>query len=173
MDWTVEKARQARDTLTKWHYMAIGLTGDDLTRGEVLDDVIAALANDLNTHGAMTVLNRVYNEALLDRLPVADFVATANFLGFLTPNVSDWFIAPVKSGIVSGLSEQVPFFWIAEEIANHWNILRNEKEFARADALKASSLASGLELTALQYRPSANLSEDANFDELRKILEEL
>ncbi|MBL1434640.1 MAG: cysteine--tRNA ligase [Rhodobacteraceae bacterium] len=173
MDWTDEKARHARDTLSKWHYMAIGLSGEDLARGEVLPEVIAALANDLNTHDAMAALGKAYKDALLERMPVANFVATANVLGFLTPSVSSWYSAPDKSGIVSGLSEQTPNFWIAEKIANHWNTLRNAREFAQADTIKALALASGLELTALVQRPSASLTEDADFNELEKILEGL
>lgn len=173
MDWTEEKARQAKKTLSKWHYLAIDLSDEELRRGEVLHEVVSALANDLNTHGAMTALNKAYRDALLDRLPKADFVATANFLGFLTPNNSGWFIAPTKSGIVSGKSEQLPNFWIAEKIANHWNALRNAKEFESADELKAKSYAFGVELEALMERPSASLADDVDFDALKKFLETL
>jgi cysteinyl-tRNA synthetase len=54
MDWTEEKAREAERTLWKWRVLTLGITGDKLPPV----DMIEALADDLNTHSAISCLHR-------------------------------------------------------------------------------------------------------------------
>jgi cysteinyl-tRNA synthetase len=54
MDWTAEKAREAEATLRKWRAMT-----DGVEAGEVAAPVLACLADDLNTAGAVAELHKL------------------------------------------------------------------------------------------------------------------
>lgn len=77
MDWTAAKAEQAEKTLQKWREATKGANA-----GAISPLVVAALADDLNTAGALTVLH-----GLSDPM---ELLASAQMLGLLTPELGGW-----------------------------------------------------------------------------------
>ncbi|PWE48412.1 cysteine--tRNA ligase [Thioclava sp. NG1] len=78
MDWTAEKARAAAATLRKWRTAVDGVTPSP----EAAPEVIAALADDLNTAGAIAALHQIDDPAVLK--------ASAAMLGLLDDGMGDW-----------------------------------------------------------------------------------
>ncbi|WP_425078313.1 cysteine--tRNA ligase [Ruegeria denitrificans] len=82
MDWTEEKAREAEAELRRWRSFA----GNIDAMGNPDPRVVAALADDLNTHGAITVLRELYKNG-----DAHVFRASAELLGLLTFEIGQWF----------------------------------------------------------------------------------
>ena len=81
MDWTDKKAREAEATLRKWRALSAGIE----PTSRAADSVVAALADDLNTAGAIAELHVLARDGDIDGL-----VASARLLGLLTPEMADW-----------------------------------------------------------------------------------
>ena len=81
MDWTEEKAKEARVTLSKWRNLLDGAE----PAAEPVDGVVAALADDLNTPAAITELHRIAS-----RGSASELKASAQLLGLLTAELSEW-----------------------------------------------------------------------------------
>ncbi|WP_339107097.1 cysteine--tRNA ligase [Thioclava sp. GXIMD4216] len=123
MDWTAEKARQAEATLRKWRAAVAGIE----PAPAAAPSVIAALADDLNTAGAIAALH-----ALSDP---AELKASAQMLGLLLEGMGEWAEAPVAD---------------LSAYADHLAALRatamETKDFAPVDAMKQALVAAGVEV---------------------------
>ncbi len=82
MDWTAEKAAQAEAALRKWRGLVTGIE----PAPSPLPGVISALSDDLNTSAAVAELH-----AAAARGDYAGLLASAQFLGVLTPELGGWF----------------------------------------------------------------------------------
>ncbi|MEM0947703.1 MAG: cysteine--tRNA ligase [Pseudomonadota bacterium] len=82
MDWTADKAQEAEEELRRWRAFAGGIE----PAGGPHADVVRELANDLNTHGAITVLRRIFREG-----DAHVFRQSAELLGLLTRDIGEWF----------------------------------------------------------------------------------
>ncbi|MES2551418.1 MAG: cysteine--tRNA ligase [Pseudomonadota bacterium] len=80
MDWTAEKARQAEATLRKWRTAT-----EAVTPSSPLRTVVEALADDLNTAGALTALHAAANEGNW-----AGVKASGSLMGLLTEELANW-----------------------------------------------------------------------------------
>ena len=124
MDWTEAKRAEAEATLRKWRGLAEGVTP-----GDVSPLVINALADDLNTAGALTHLHALSKDAG----QIETFVASAQMLGLLTDEMGGWDEVADLSAFSDKLSE-----------------IRQEamvtKDFSRVDALKTELIAAGLDV---------------------------
>ena len=124
MDWTEAKRAEAETTLRKWRGLAEGVTP-----GDVSPLVINALADDLNTAGALTHLHALSKDAG----KIETFVASAQMLGLLTDEMGGWDEVADLSAFSDKLSE-----------------IRQEamvtKDFSRVDALKTELIAAGLDV---------------------------
>jgi cysteinyl-tRNA synthetase len=139
MDWTAEKAAQAQKTLENWR----GITRDlHPTPPSVFapdDRLVAALANDLNTHSALTIVNEMRTEPqkLLDN---------ARFLGFL----SDAFRADAPHAAQTGTDASAARPADLAPLAATLDALRaaalQTKDFTAVDRLKSALLAAGVEV---------------------------
>lgn len=158
MDWTAEKARQAEATLRK---IAEFLQSDPLTlpfvhRASVKapDEVVEALANDLNTALALTHLNKYFKER-----DYVSLIGTLNLLGFYPDGLKVKF-APfaaesAQSEFSTGQSvravglSKVTFDRLVEML-NKFTSARTaamaSKDFSAVDALKSSLIAAGVEV---------------------------
>ncbi|MGS4945962.1 cysteine--tRNA ligase [Meridianimarinicoccus sp. RP-17] len=157
MDWTEEKARNARKTLSQWHYCTLDACETSPTK-----EFVDALNADLNTGSALAMLHKQHRAVITDDFSSGEFLANARLIGLLVPEIDDWYEIPVKSGIVSGKGSQQRLFPLAESIARRWNKLRQEKNFKAADALKSAAMEAGLELSAGIEQPYAALEPDAD-----------
>ena len=91
MDWTAEKALQAKGTLIKWHDLIEGA----VDAGNVDAELVSILADDVNTAGAVARLHEMAKEITLN--PTRDchfeksvFLTSARLLGLLTEEISGW-----------------------------------------------------------------------------------
>lgn len=125
MDWTAEKARQAEAVLRKWRAATA-----DVAAGEVLPGVVEALADDLNTAGALAALHAAAGAG-----DWAGVKASAGLLGLLQDGMGDWAAAPAAD-----LSAH------AARLAELRAAAMASKDFSAVDAMKAALLAAGVEV---------------------------
>ncbi|MFC6687245.1 cysteine--tRNA ligase [Jhaorihella thermophila] len=141
MDWTEKKAREAEAVLRRWRAMAEGVTP-----AEAPDPaVVAALADDLNTPGAISELHRLANAG-----DAAGLKASAALLGLLGEETGAWATANVDlSAHAARLSE-----------------LRasamETKDFSEVDRMKAALIAAGVEVR--MSKDGVELVPGAGFD---------
>ncbi|GAB4389894.1 cysteine--tRNA ligase [Albidovulum sp.] len=126
MDWTEAKAAQAEATLRKWRGLVAGIEPAPSPAPEV----VAALADDLNTAGAIAALHRLAGEG-----DAAGLKASAALLGLLEDGMGAW----------------------ATEAAHEWVdvlaplielrlVAKKQRNFALADKIRTEFANIGIEL---------------------------
>jgi len=141
MDWTAKKAAEAEATLRRWRKLIEGVKP-----GIVHSAVVDALADDLNTHGAITELRRmermISRQALAKNEPMdlysgllSNFLASANLMGLLTDELSGWEVSDTVD-----LSREAAAFADVRATA------METKDFSEVDRLKALYVAAGVEV---------------------------
>jgi len=150
MDWTAEKAREARGHLGGWHrfkHQALSNPDQSFTGEGVDKRIVQALADDLNTPLAISLLFKIAGEAKmsgsLDSDETIRLFESLAFLGFeeIDPYRLD------RSRAVEG----------AFDAANTLNLLRSElfeararalgtKDFSEVDRLKTAIADAGVEV---------------------------
>ncbi|MEM8592663.1 MAG: cysteine--tRNA ligase [Pseudomonadota bacterium] len=134
MDWTEKKRGEAEKVLRSWRQLLADAeeTGPDA-------EVVAALADDLNTAGALSRLHAMAK--VIAAKPQGDsaqekgaMLASARLLGLLTPELSGWEVANID---LSG--------WQAK-LAQAREAAMASKNFGAVDALKAKLVAAGVEV---------------------------
>jgi cysteinyl-tRNA synthetase len=142
MDWTQEKADQAKATLKKWYAQVEGVNPDAaLSQG-----LIEALADDLNTAGAIAELHRLSSANDADGLR-----AGLCMLGLMTECAPAW-----ASEQGADLSTYVEAFNAVRDAA------KASKDFAPVDALKAALTEAGVEVR--MTREGVELEAGPKFD---------
>ncbi|MEJ1997585.1 MAG: cysteine--tRNA ligase [Maritimibacter sp.] len=133
MDWTEKKREEAEATLRGWRRLLKDAepTGPD-------DDVVAALADDLNTAGALTRLHAMAKDIAAN--PQKDcfyekgtMLASAQLLGLLTDELAGW-------------DEGVDLSGLAGKLASARAAAMESKDFSAVDTLKAALVAAGVEV---------------------------
>lgn len=123
MDWKDDKAQSAEKTLRKWRAMTAGVPAGDIPTA-----VLDAVADDLNTAGAIAALH-----ACATAGDVAGLRAGAALLGLLGDDMGDWAVGVDLSAFEAKLSEARA---LAMEI----------KDFSEVDRLKHVFQEAGLEV---------------------------
>ncbi|MBR9765580.1 MAG: cysteine--tRNA ligase [Rhodobacteraceae bacterium] len=135
MDWTEKKRAEAEATLRQWCALLEGVepTGPDA-------DLVAALADDLNTAGAIARLHAMAKEIAAN--PQKDcfyekgvMLASAQMLGLLSDELGDWVAAP-----------DVDLSGLAERLAAARAAAMESKDFSKVDELKNALIAAGVEV---------------------------
>jgi len=154
MDWTAEKAEQAKATLKKWRKMTEGVEA-----GEVLPSFRTILGDDLNTAGAITELYRLERMASRQEQgpnePVdmykgllSTFLACAQLLGLLTDELGDWDC------------ENVDLKFYADHLSALRTTAMETKDFSAVDAMKTALFTAGVEVrmskTGIELEPGPN-----------------
>ncbi|SER96799.1 cysteinyl-tRNA synthetase [Tranquillimonas rosea] len=153
MDWTDAKAREAETVLRKWY----DLVADAPADGAVAPAVIEALADDLNTAGAISELHRLAQAGEATTLR-----ATLRFLGLMGDGVPGWTAAAEADDASAALIEAL----LAERAE-----ARKAKDFARADALRDGFAAAGVLVKDTPQGAEWQLGPDfdpAKLDELKR-----
>lgn len=158
MDWTEKKAAEAEATLRKWRALTAGIE----PAASAAPTVVEALADDLNTAGAIAELHRLErnikrqenapNEPVdLHRGLLSVFLASAQLVGLLLPEMGDWADGPSVdlSAFETRLAEAR-----AQAMAT--------KDFAEVDRLKAAFVDAGLEVR--MSKEGVELVPGAGFD---------
>lgn len=134
MDWTAEKAEQAKKTLLKWRKATAGVVPSNPSK-----EVVAAIADDLNTAGVISELYAIDDPAVL--------LASARLLGLLTDELGGWDSAGPD------LSAYADYLFALRQTA------MDTKDFAPVDAMKTALLAAGVEVrmskTGVELEPAA------------------
>ncbi|MCE8546268.1 cysteine--tRNA ligase [Ruegeria pomeroyi] len=125
MDWTEKKAKEAEATLRKWRALTAGIE----PAASAAPTVIEALADDLNTAGALTELHRLAAEG-----EPPELLASAQLMGLLSDELSGWDGASVD---LTGFEAQ---------LAAARSAAMESKDFSEVDRLKAAFVAAGLEV---------------------------
>lgn len=125
MDWTADKARAAEATLRKWRAATEGVAP-----AAPLPGVVEALADDLNTAGALAALHVAAGAG-----DWAGVKASAGLLGLLGDGMGAWARAPAVD-----LSAQT------ERLASLRSAAMATKDFSAVDALKSALIAAGVEV---------------------------
>ncbi|MCE8518364.1 cysteine--tRNA ligase [Ruegeria pomeroyi] len=141
MDWTEKKAKEAEATLRKWRALTAGIE----PAASAAPTVIEALADDLNTAGALTELHRLAAEGELSEL-----LASAQLMGLLSDELSGWDGASVD---LTGFEAQ---------LAAARSVAMESKDFSEVDRLKAAFVAAGLEVR--MSKEGVSLLPSAGFD---------
>jgi cysteinyl-tRNA synthetase len=161
MDWTAEKARQAEATLRKWRAATTTIAAS-----APLPGVVEALADDLNTAGALTGLHAAAGQG-----DYAGLKASAALLGLLTDDLGHWASSP-ESG--AAVREQVAL------LTEIWMKARKNRDFERADQIRRLAMERGITLSvgpenspmAVTRFPGA-MSDQQKADEVRRLVENL
>lgn len=140
MDWTEKKRAEAEATLRKWRGMVAGQVP-----GAIAPTVIAAIADDLNTAGAIAELHKLAGSG-----DVAGLVASANMLGLLTDDLGGWDQAGVDLSAY------------ADRLATLRQTAMETKDFAQVDALKTALLNAGVEVR--MSKAGVDLTPGPGFD---------
>ncbi|MCJ8139630.1 cysteine--tRNA ligase [Falsirhodobacter halotolerans] len=127
MDWTAAKAAQAEGTLRKWRGLVAGVEA-----GMPAPAVVAALADNLNTAGAIAEMHKLASSG--DR---AGLAGSAALLGLLGADMGAWATVEGPSAEVSDL---------VADLLTARSAARAARDFARADALRDGFVAAGVEV---------------------------
>ena len=141
MDWTADKAREAEAHLRKWRKMV-----DGVTAGAPSHAVVAAIADDLNTAGAIAELHKLAAAGDVESL-----LGSAQMLGLLDPAMGDW-----AKGADVDLSAYADALSAAREAA------MATKDFAEVDRLKTALTEAGVEVR--MSKAGVDLSPKPDFD---------
>ncbi|MFN5995510.1 MAG: cysteine--tRNA ligase [Paracoccaceae bacterium] len=125
MDWTAEKARQAEATLRKWRAMTASVNAS-----APLPSVIDALADDLNTAGALAALYAAAGEG-----DWAGVKASAPLMGILQDGLGDWTEVPAADLVV-----------LTHKLSTLRQKAMQTKDFSAVDAMKSALVAAGVEV---------------------------
>ncbi len=140
MDWTAKKAAEAEATLRKWRTLTAGVE----PASNVPAPVVAAVADDLNTAGAIAELHKLASAGAAQ-----DLLAGAEFLGLLTDALGDW-----AKGVDLSAYEAL--------LANARDTAMASKDFGEVDRLKAAFVAAGVEVR--MSKAGVELLPAAGFD---------
>ena len=119
MDWTDKKREEAEKTLRKWYAAAV--PGEDVPW-----PVVSALADDINTHGALTAMYQ---------LDGADLGAALSLMGLWDGTVPAW-----------AVSDDVDLSAFADRLASAREAAMASKDFSAVDAMKAALIEAGVEV---------------------------
>ena len=164
MDWTEKKRDEAEKTLRKWLDLTRDLQPSDPTTFAHDQKLLDAVADDLNTHLALTYLNALtaQPQKLLDH---------ARWLGFLGDKArqdDEKARSAYTTSMGSGASDALA------SLANRLDELRQtamqSKDFSQVDAFKTALLAAGVEVrmskTGVDLQPASNF-DPAKLDALK------
>ena len=154
MDWTAEKAKEAKKRLIRWFRKTDGVEAS----ATVPASVEAALADNLNTHLAISKM---------DRLSPASLKASMRLIGLPDAESVDWFREEtiLTVGVsVSGETNLTDSEKLLSEIALEWQRLRDAKLYPEADKLKTKLGELGVTLTNTGAGPQVNVVDNLRLD---------
>ncbi|MBD3663456.1 cysteine--tRNA ligase [Sulfitobacter aestuariivivens] len=161
MDWTEKKREEAEHKLRRYHEMVAKYRDRSKTSdGEPSAEIVSALANDLNSHGALSHLDHLANEAAeaqqSDPRAADQLYVDLGFLGILDEKEAafDW------SRWSDSTSEALAPY--ARRLQDERIAAKETKDFSKVDAIKAMLQKAGVEVRMQQE--TVDLVGTADFD---------
>jgi cysteinyl-tRNA synthetase len=154
MDWTARKAEEAKERLIQWFRKTDGVEANR----NVNSRVVAALADDLNTHLALSEMHH---------LPPAALKAAMRLLGFPDAEAVTWFREQEITAFGVSLSGEGDLRAASEiliPIIHSWQNLRNERLYAQADRIRDRLAEAGVKVSVGPEGPQAHIAEASRFD---------
>jgi cysteinyl-tRNA synthetase len=138
MDWTEKKREEAEKTLERWHRITADLLPTPMSEFVASEDLVEALADDLNTHLAFVYLRALQNQPqkLLDN---------ARWLGFLSDADRDVF-KETSSMFSHGRGPSAELAAVRQRFYALRNLARQSKDFTEVDAMKTALADAGIEV---------------------------
>jgi cysteinyl-tRNA synthetase len=149
MDWTDEKVRDARQTLTKW-YRQVGFS----TAPGFVEGVLDPLADDLNTP---EMIARCH--ALSSQGDMAILRGALSVLGLLDSDIPDWARVPGFSDEETG---------IVRDLILQRDAARRMKDYAKADAIRAALNEAGIVVRDTSGEPEFEKTSSFDLDALNR-----
>ena len=141
MDWTAERAQQARRTLASWYRKTDGVEAN----WEQIGYIERALADDLNTHAALTELRERSSSFVGDSPGILK--AGMLLLGFPPAEEVDWFRQRGGEAVIGSHDGRTSYpTYLLDMLSERWQELRKQKKYVDADDLKARIAECGVEL---------------------------
>lgn len=165
MDWTKEKAEQARRTLVDWYSKTDGVEPDY----SLIDYVKIALSDDLNTHAALQEL-RTWSDSGSEH-SAGCLKAGMLFLGFPAAEQVNWFRKSQSTidGIsYSGVLE--PKIDTLDILMKRWAAMRSAGRYVEADTLKAGIESAGVKVSVIAGKRFAEVLYDFDPAKLESLL---
>jgi cysteinyl-tRNA synthetase len=161
MDWTEEKRQEAEKTLRSWYILASG----DVEDIAVPQELVFAMADDLNTKAALDVIHRASV-----REDMSAVKAGMKFLGLLEEGMGDWTKPrPTTDPVQIEIGR----------VLDAWSSARARKDFDLADKIRDRAALIGIDLqvrpdqsAAAKFRVSG-LTDDEYLPALQSLLEGL
>ena len=150
MDWTAEKAAEANQTLMKWYRQA-ALS----TKGEAHPNVVSSLADDLNTHAALTECHNLSGSGAFSALR-----GSMTLLGFFNAGMPEWAKVPGFSDGETGL---------VRDLLQKRDNARREKNFALADKIRDGLKVAGVVVRDTSGEPEFEKAPNFNVDALVEV----
>ena len=150
MDWTEAKAAEAEGILRRWH----GLTAGTRPAASPAPAVIDALADDLNTAGAITALHDLAGQG-----DGPGLLASARMLGLLMPDMGGWALAGDEAAA------------LIDRLLQARAAARKVRDFARADAIRDGFAAAGVEVKDTAQGAEWSLAPGFDMGRLRALAE--
>ncbi|MFN3315034.1 MAG: DALR domain-containing protein, partial [Hyphomonas sp.] len=167
MDWTDAKQLKAEARIVKWANIRRQALSDNrrvFTGAEADPDILAALADDLNTHAALTRLYEMEKEVLQavqepDSHKAIAFFDSLALLGFDRLDVHS---AKRTSAVVSALADLQKIDTLVIDLIAARKAARAVRDFAKADFIRDGLAAAGIEVVDKADGPEWDFA--ANFD---------
>ncbi|MEL7468386.1 MAG: cysteine--tRNA ligase [Pseudomonadota bacterium] len=157
LDWTEKRLEDARKRLVRWYRKTDGVAADD----RLVSRVEEALADDLNTHLVFTEMDQMSAPALR---------ATLRMMGFPDAEDVEWFrddqelIVGVSTDHAGDLSDAQK---LLQPHLERWQSLRDAKDYAGADTLKAGLKALSIDVRATADGPQAAITRQSDLDPVK------
>jgi len=139
MDWTEEKVEEAEKHLKRWYILSSGNVEDI----EPPQELVSALADDLNTKAALDVIHKASLKE-----DMAFVKAGMKVLGFLETGMGDWTKPRASTDPV-----QIEI----GRILDAWHDARSRRDFETADEIRERARKVGI---GLQVKPDKSLGVD-------------
>ncbi|MEX0970711.1 MAG: cysteine--tRNA ligase [Paracoccaceae bacterium] len=166
MDWTEKKAKEARQTLVDWYVKTDGVHPNF----DVVNIVVQALSDDLNTHAALNEL-RFFADGMSDE-SASYLKAGMLLLGFPPAEDVNWFRK--RQSTIPGLAysgfREPPGLDQVFALVREWAELRKEKKYAEADLLRGALALADVRVHVVAGLPMGDVGFDFDPAKLEALL---
>jgi len=130
LDWTESASREAQFIIDRWYDFLKDFP--ELEFGEVDEQVLRAISDDLNTHEALARLSVLFDQVKKGVGNPQSFISSARLLGFLNQQPGDYFSFYEETGGAVPKSSPI----IVGELKKLRDSVRAERDFEKSDYLR-------------------------------------